>query len=158
MIQLFKLFKLFILFTLFILNIYCFNCLYCLCCLNCLYYLYHLYCLYCLKCLNCLIHSYCTRCDKVCNGKFEVKKHITNNMWLHTDRQTFQITGTGLTKVRARAKILQCGVYLCRGYKLNEELSKGLSILWLEEFVILQYMIVLVNLFFNAIYCSVLPS
>ena len=37
-------------------------------------------CLYCLYCLNCLIYSYCTRCDKVCNGKFEVKKHIRNNM------------------------------------------------------------------------------
>ena len=68
--------------------LYCLNCLYCLCCLNCLYYLYCLYCLYCLNCLNCLIHSYCTRCGKVCNGKFEVKKHIINNMWLNTDPQT----------------------------------------------------------------------
>ena len=82
--------------------LYCLNCLYCLCCLNCLYYLYCLYCLYCLNCLNCLIHSYCTRCGKVCNGKFEVKKHIINNMWLQTDRhqtdrQTFRLPGSDRT-------------------------------------------------------------
>ena len=85
--------------------LYCLNCLYCLCCLNCLYYLY---CLYCLNCLNCLIHSYCTRCDKVCNGKFEVKKHIINNMWLHAEPQTDRhfsflvptVLRTGGTKIK----------------------------------------------------------